>query len=535
MEKKLEDIKLGFLPLPLFVILAIILVAAELTGKMTVNLYTGALVCALFGCAMRFVVDHVSIIEKTIGGAFVALSCATFVYFNLVPEDWVEACKIFIDGDIDFLTCYVITLICGTILTMDRKVLIKVGIRYFVPIFGGLIFAYGLGALAGQVLGIGWKHAIMYIAGPIMGGGNGAGAVPMSEIYSSVNGVDKAVIYSELHAMTTLGNWVSIFFAIILNVVGQKRPETTGNGEIMKGLEVKAGKLEYDYKFDFSDLLTGAAIAAGVLLIVYQLVPQFDLLKILKFSPVILIALGIEMLVYSARPDVKVKFDWLAMLGTAFTLCIVGTAALLPLAISEWNPARDYARNRIESQKADAMYSALTADPALKAKLNSLNVEVRFFHEADGDYTLQSGDDCILYAALQGPYADAETFAADCMAVMQRAADDGLGFTCYHFDADEDIDDGISYYLDCVASYPAGLTAAQVAQRVQASYHYDNNSFSSEADRDDYIRRQLQNEISDEYADRHDGAYPDEKYLNEETERRFAERTGMATPESAQA
>ena len=55
-------------------------------------------------------------------------------------------------------------------------------------------------------------------------------------------------------------------------------------------------------------------IAAGVLLMVYQFVPQFDLLKILKFSPVILIALGIEMLVYSARPDVKVKFDWLAAL-----------------------------------------------------------------------------------------------------------------------------------------------------------------------------------------------------------------------------
>ena len=276
-------------------------------------------------------------------------------------------------------------------------------------------------------------------------------------------------------------------------------------------------------------------IAAGVLLIVYQFMPQFDLLKILKFSPVILIALGIEMLVYSARPDVKVKFDWLAMLGTAFTLCVVGTAALLPLAISEWGPARDYARNRIESQKADAMYSALTVDPALKAKLNSLNVEVRFFHKDDGDYTLQSGDDCILNAALQGPYADAEAFAADCMAVMQRAADDNLGFTCYHFNADAYTDEGISYYLDCLASYPAGLTAAQVAQRVQTSYYYDNNSFSSEADRDDYIRRQLQNEISDEYADRHDGAYPDEEYLNEETERRFAERTGMATPESAQA
>lgn len=239
-------------------------------------------------------------------------------------------------------------------------------------------------------------------------------------------------------------------------------------------------------------------IAAGVLLMVYQFVPQFDLLKILKFSPVILIALGIEMLVYSARPDVKVKFDWLAMLGTAFTLCIVGTAALLPLAISEWGPARSYARSRIESQKTEAVYNALSTEPELKARTNSLSVNVWFNHETHGNYTLQDGDDCILHTELVNDYVDAETFAADCMAVMQAAQAENLGFTRYSFSTDEDIDDGISYYLDCVASYPAGLTAAQVAQRVQASYHYDNNSFSSEADRDDYIRRQLQNEISDE-------------------------------------
>ena len=276
-------------------------------------------------------------------------------------------------------------------------------------------------------------------------------------------------------------------------------------------------------------------ILAGVLLMVYQLVPRFNLLQIVKFSPVILVVLGIEMLVYSAKPDVLVKFDWLAMLGTAFTLCVVGAAALLPLAVSEWGPARSSAISRIETEKVDALYSALTADPELKAKTGYCGVNVWFNHGAGGSYTLQSGDDCVLNVTLTGPYADAESFAADCIGIMQLAADKDLGFTSYHFSSGEDTDDGISYYLDCVASYPAGLTAAQVAQRVQAGYHYDNNSFSSEADRDDYIRRQLQNEISDEYADRHDGAYPDEKYLNEETERRFAERTGMATPESAQA
>ena len=274
-------------------------------------------------------------------------------------------------------------------------------------------------------------------------------------------------------------------------------------------------------------------IAAGVLLIVYQLVPQFDLLKILKFSPVILIALGIEMLVYSARPDVKVKFDWLAMLGTAFTLCIVGTAALLPLAISEWGPARSYAQSRIESQKTEAMYNALSTEPELKARTNSLSVNVWFNHETHGNYTLQDGDDCILHTELVNDYVDAETFAADCMAVMQAAQAENLGFTRYSFSTDEDTDDGISYYLDCVASYPAGLTAAQVARRVTESYHYDGSSFSSEADRDEYIKTRLRDDIAEEYANAHDDVYPDDDYVDAEVERRFNEQFGIATPESA--
>lgn len=274
-------------------------------------------------------------------------------------------------------------------------------------------------------------------------------------------------------------------------------------------------------------------ILAGVLLMVYQLVPRFNLLQIVKFSPIILVVLGIEMLVYSAKPDVLVKFDWLAMLGTAFTLCVVGAAALLPLAVSEWGPARSSAISRIETEKVDALYSALTADPELKAKTGYCGVNVWFNHGAGGSYTLQSGDDCMLNATLTGPYADAESFAADCIGIMQLAADKDLGFTSYHFSSGEDTDDGISYYLDCVASYPAGLTAAQVARRVTESYHYDGSSFSSEADRDEYIKTRLRDDIAEEYANAHDDVYPDDDYVDAEVERRFNEQFGIATPESA--
>lgn len=92
---------------------------------------------------MRYIADNVKIIDKTIGRSFVVVACSALVYWNLVPEQWVEACSVFIEGDIDFLTCYVITLICGTILTMDRRLLIQAGIRYFFPVIAGLICAYG--------------------------------------------------------------------------------------------------------------------------------------------------------------------------------------------------------------------------------------------------------------------------------------------------------------------------------------------------------------------------------------------------------
>ena len=276
-------------------------------------------------------------------------------------------------------------------------------------------------------------------------------------------------------------------------------------------------------------------ILAGVLLMLYQLMPSLDLLWILRFSPAILIVLGIELLFYSSKPDAKVRFDWLSMLGCAFILCIVGTAAVLPTVWNLWGPEREHAASRIESEKVAGIYNALTGDPALKSRVANAHVNVWISHTASDSYALQAGDECALYLSFTTEYDSDEAFAADCQAVMQAADANGLGFTTYYFSSCDDLQEGTRYTLDCNAAFPEGLTAAQLAQRVQASYCYDNDSFSSEADRDDYIRSQLRDEISDEYAEQHDGVYPDEEYLNEETERRFAALNGIATPETAAA
>ena len=121
-------------------------------------------------------------------------------------------------------------------------------------------------------------------------------------------------------------------------------------------------------------------IAGGVLLLAQQFMPKANLLAVLKFSPAILIVLGIEVLVYSAKPDVKLKFDWLGVLGCAFILVVIGTASLMPLAWRWLGGADRNAENRIEQQVVDSMYQELSADPELKAKITSMYASASFNH-----------------------------------------------------------------------------------------------------------------------------------------------------------
>lgn len=285
-------------------------------------------------------------------------------------------------------------------------------------------------------------------------------------------------------------------------------------------------------------------IAGGALLLVQQFMPKADLLSVLKFSPVILIVLGIEVLVYSTKPGVKLKFDWLGILGCAFILVVVGTASLLPLAWRWLGGADRNAENRIEQQVVDSMYEQLSADPELKANVTSMYASVFFNHTdiENADYTLEPGDTLILHLNFRQDAAGSEQeFAANCAAVVQAAKAAGWNFTTMNFGTEENVG-GVydTYRAEFSQSFADGLTIEQLAKRVQTAYYYDYDSYDSKADRDNAVKADLRGRIEECYADEHDGIYPSEDYLTEETERQFAalygntnEITETATPESA--
>lgn len=264
-------------------------------------------------------------------------------------------------------------------------------------------------------------------------------------------------------------------------------------------------------------------IAAGILLLVQQFVPDFDLLAIARFAPVLLIVLGVEMLVYSAKPDVKVKFDWLSVLGCAFILCVVGGAAVLPYLWSVAGPARSGAQAYYNGRIRRETYQALNADTDLKARINNLYVNTYFHYRADGDYTLQDGDEVYLHVELlPDTYADAETFAADCYAITQYLEQAGVPVTEYIFDSNA-ADNGNGYSLDFLSSFAEGLTADQLAGRVACTWQYEGNVYDSQAERDNAVKATLREEVIAAFQDANNGEYPGEDTIRQEVEQRFAE------------
>ena len=132
-----------------------------------------------------------------------------------------------------FLDFYIAALITGSILGMNRKLLVKAAARYFPAIFGAIALSFGLVAIAGHFSGFGVVKAVLLIALPIMGGGMGAGAVPLSKIFESSGTMTAEEAISIMNPAVAIGNATSIILAgILVKVLAGKF--FNGQGSLMK-------------------------------------------------------------------------------------------------------------------------------------------------------------------------------------------------------------------------------------------------------------------------------------------------------------
>ena len=101
-----------------------------------------------------------------------------------------------------------------------------------------------------------------------MGGGNGAGAVPLSQIYEQISGEPAANYYSFAIIILTIANLFCIVAGALLHKLGQVKPSLTGDGTSIMPVESKLIKEDVQVKVTLNDycgvlLLLGTVFAVG--------------------------------------------------------------------------------------------------------------------------------------------------------------------------------------------------------------------------------------------------------------------------------
>ncbi|MGI5101197.1 2-hydroxycarboxylate transporter family protein [Treponema vincentii] len=240
-----EKKSLEFFGMPWYVALvtvAVILVAAY-TGGLSKDLLGSFALMFAIGLVFYEIGERIPLWNTYIGGGIVLafIGTAVLVYFNLIPEAYLKSMNTVMD-DQDFLSFFIAVLITGSILSLERNILLKSFAGYIPAILGGLIGAAALGVLGGLLFGVSPSLTILKYVLPIMGGGNGGGAVPLSQIYEQVTGQPKTEYYAFAIAVLTIANIFAIITAAVLGKIGEKKPSWTGDGTVLmrKHSEIKA-------------------------------------------------------------------------------------------------------------------------------------------------------------------------------------------------------------------------------------------------------------------------------------------------------
>src|SRR6202045_3948687 len=261
---KIVDTRIGIVPIPVYVILVALLVGFTYTGdiKGEISIMIAVLVVGGFTCAE---IGKRTPVLRNIGAAaiFATFIPSALAYYKLLPPQ-IEKSVIEFTKYTNFLYLFIACIIVGSILSMDRQVLVQGFLKIFVPLAIGSIAAGIVGTLVGTLLGMGAYHTFFFVVIPIMAGGVGEGAIPLSVGYAEILGEPHGDMFAQVLPPVMLGSLTAILLAGTLNFVGKRYPHLTGEGRLQPGEEDELQREEEDAGGFPVDVTTiGAAVVTA--------------------------------------------------------------------------------------------------------------------------------------------------------------------------------------------------------------------------------------------------------------------------------
>ena len=229
-----QGIKVGPMPLPWFLLFAAIILMAAVTESLPVDMLGGFGVILTLGWALGKIGDTIPGLNKFGGSTILSMLVpAVLVFYGLLPDNAIESVTMLM-SDANFLDLYVFALVTGSILGMNRQVLVQGFARMVIPMSVGLVLAMLIPAAIGQLVGIGFQETLFNIVTPAMAGGIGGGVLPLAQGYSEVQNIDYGAMVAILAPASILSNFFSIGVAAIVGRFGEKHPELSGNGTLVR-------------------------------------------------------------------------------------------------------------------------------------------------------------------------------------------------------------------------------------------------------------------------------------------------------------
>ena len=232
---RLVDFKIGIIPLPIYAILVVLIAILTYLGEVKSDAPTMIAVLVLGGFTCAEIGKRLPVLRSIGAGAiFATFIPSALAYYKLIPPQ-IEKSIIDFTKFTNFLYIYIAAIIVGSILGMDRGVLIKGFLKIIVPLAVGSVVAGLVGTLVGTLLGLGAYNTFFFIVVPIMAGGVGEGAIPLSIGYAAILGQAQGDLFAQVLPPVMLGSLTAIIFAGTLNYVGKRYVHLTGEGRLQPG------------------------------------------------------------------------------------------------------------------------------------------------------------------------------------------------------------------------------------------------------------------------------------------------------------
>ncbi|MCG3767231.1 2-hydroxycarboxylate transporter family protein [Vibrio cincinnatiensis] len=225
----------------IFALSAIVIIFSTIQNKIPTGIIGAIGVMVVIGYILNIIGDKTPIINQFFGGGAIVIIFGSSYLFHssLIPHETTDSIITFVKGG-GFLSFFIASLVTGSILGMDTEILKRAALKYIPVILGGVLCAFLFAGIIGSLLGSGFVESVMLIALPIMGGGMGAGAVPLVEIMSGNSDMSAETLLSKMVPALAIGNAIAIVMAGLLNKLGNLYPSLSGNGQLMRAGRAKA-------------------------------------------------------------------------------------------------------------------------------------------------------------------------------------------------------------------------------------------------------------------------------------------------------